>query len=51
MLTYTNPIYDRYFADPFVWRHEGTYYAIGTGRPEQRLALLGSRVHAGPVAR
>ena len=35
MLTYTNPVYDRYFADPFVWRHEGTYYAIGTGRPEQ----------------
>lgn len=30
-MTYTNPVHDRYFADPFVWRHEGTYYAVGTG--------------------
>ena len=26
-----NPVYGRYFADPFVFRHEGVYYAIGTG--------------------
>jgi beta-xylosidase len=29
--TYTNPVYDGYFADPFVWRHEDSYYAVGTG--------------------
>jgi beta-xylosidase len=27
------PVYDGYFADPFVWRHDGTYYAVGTGAP------------------
>jgi beta-xylosidase len=32
--TYTNPVYPKYFADPFVWRHDGTYYAIGTGPAE-----------------
>ncbi len=29
--TYTNPVYPEYFADPFVWQHQGTYYAISTG--------------------
>ncbi|MFN8528566.1 MAG: glycoside hydrolase family 43 protein [Anaerolineae bacterium] len=29
-LTYTNPVYQDYFADPFVLRHEGRYYAYGT---------------------
>ncbi len=28
--TYTNPVYDDYFADPFVIRHDGVYYAYGT---------------------
>jgi GH43 family beta-xylosidase len=32
--TYTNPVYKGYFADPFVWEHEGVYYAIGTGAAE-----------------
>jgi beta-xylosidase len=32
--TYTNPVYSGYFADPFVWQHEGVYYAIGTGAAE-----------------
>src|SRR5437879_8050329 len=32
--TYRNPVYPEYFADPFVWRHEGIYYAVGTGREE-----------------
>ncbi|MBD1913642.1 MULTISPECIES: glycoside hydrolase family 43 protein [unclassified Leptolyngbya] len=32
--TYTNPVYSQYFADPFVWQHEGIYYAIGTGPAE-----------------
>lgn len=30
-LTYATPVYDRYFADPFVLRHMGRYYAYGTG--------------------
>lgn len=34
MATYTNPVHDGYFADPFVWQHEGIYYAIGTGDTE-----------------
>jgi beta-xylosidase len=32
--THVNPVYPGYFADPFVWRHEDTYYAIGTGALE-----------------
>ncbi|PZV11442.1 MAG: glycoside hydrolase [Leptolyngbya sp.] len=32
--TYTNPVYLEYFADPFVWRHQDIYYAIGTGPAE-----------------
>ena len=28
--TYTNPVHDGYFADPFVLRHGGAYYAFGT---------------------
>jgi beta-xylosidase len=28
------PAYDGYFADPFVWKHEGVYYAVGTGARE-----------------
>lgn len=30
-ITYQNPVYDGYFADPFVWRVGQTYWAIGTG--------------------
>ena len=33
-LTYTNPVYPGYFADPFVWQHKGEYYAVGTGPAE-----------------
>jgi beta-xylosidase len=33
-IAYTNPVYPQYFADPFVWKFEGTYYAIGTGEDE-----------------
>lgn len=29
-----NPVYPEYFADPFVWQHQGVYYAIGTGPAE-----------------
>jgi GH43 family beta-xylosidase len=31
---YTNPVYQGYFADPFVWQYQGAYYAIGTGPAE-----------------
>jgi beta-xylosidase len=34
MRAYTNPVYSEYFADPFVWQHQGVYYAIGTGPAE-----------------
>jgi GH43 family beta-xylosidase len=30
-LTFQNPVYPDYFADPFVLEHEGVYYAFGTG--------------------
>ena len=33
-LLYTNPVHHDYFADPFVWRHQGVYYAVGTGPAE-----------------
>ena len=28
------PVFDGYFADPFVWQHKGIYYAVGTGARE-----------------
>jgi beta-xylosidase len=31
MTNYTNPVYPEVFADPFVLKHEGVYYAYGTG--------------------
>lgn len=30
-LNYKNPVWPGYFADPFVLRHQGMYYAYGTG--------------------
>ena len=30
-LTYTNPVWPGYLADPFVLKWEGEYYAYGTG--------------------
>lgn len=30
-ITYTNPVFSGYFADPFVLKHGDTYYAYGTG--------------------
>lgn len=29
-----NPVYQGYFADPFVWAADGRYYAVGTGNVE-----------------
>ena len=37
----SNPVYGSYFADPFVWRHENTYYAIGTGTLEASGKTIG----------
>src|SRR4051812_26566530 len=31
---HANPVYNTYFADPFVWKHNDIYYAIGTGALE-----------------
>lgn len=31
---YKNPVYSQYLADPFAWRHESRYLAIGTGAAE-----------------
>lgn len=30
-MKWQNPVYPHYFADPFVWKHENRYYAVGTG--------------------
>ena len=30
-MRWKNPVYPYYFADPFVWRHDGQYFAVGTG--------------------
>jgi len=32
--TYKNPVYAAYMADPYAWRHESAYFAIGTGSTE-----------------
>jgi beta-xylosidase len=32
--TRPRPVFSEYFADPFVWRHRGEYFAIGTGERE-----------------
>ena len=40
----TNPVYDGYFADPFVWEHDGMYYAVGTGAAEAWSGNRGGRV-------
>ncbi len=32
--THVNPVYGSYFADPFVWKHQEVYYAVGTGELE-----------------
>ena len=40
-LSYSNPVWDGYCADPFVLRHEGVYYAYGTGSDSGGYALAG----------
>lgn len=48
-MTYTNPVWPDYFADPFVLRWQGYYYAYGTGGPEASGGTPGGRVF--PVLR
>src|SRR6185503_1132605 len=36
MLKLRNPVYDGYFADPFVLKTRGMYYAYGTGHGPER---------------
>src|SRR5215475_184768 len=38
---HTNPVYGSYFADPFVWKFEDVYYAIGTGELEATGQTIG----------
>lgn len=33
-LVYANPVHAGYLADPFVWKHDGRYFAVGTGAEE-----------------
>jgi len=33
-IAYENPVFEGSFADPFVWRSDGVYYAVGTGQAE-----------------
>jgi len=39
--THTNPVYGSYFADPFVWKFQDVYYAIGTGELEANGQSIG----------
>jgi beta-xylosidase len=39
--THKNPVYAGYFADPFVWKFNDTYYAIGTGAADAGGKTLG----------
>jgi beta-xylosidase len=39
--THKNPVYAGYFADPFVWKFNGIYYAVGTGAADADGKTLG----------
>ncbi|WP_028050919.1 glycoside hydrolase family 43 protein [Cellulomonas sp. URHD0024] len=39
--TYRNPVWDGYFADPFVLRAEGRFWAFGTGGGEESQDVVG----------
>lgn len=42
--TYTNPVYDGYFGDPFILKHDGEYFAYGTvPREDLSIPVLHSR--------
>src|SRR5262245_30115313 len=40
---HVNPVYAGYFADPFVWKTDATYYAVGTGEEEANGCAAGTR--------
>lgn len=40
--TYTNPVWDGYLADPFVWKQGASWYAVGTGPGGAHDAALGA---------
>src|SRR2546423_10756454 len=55
-ITYTNPVYDGPFADPFVFRVGSTYYAVGSGDDEAdwspaKLTNARERAHVIPILR
>lgn len=41
-LRYRNPVHPAYFADPYVWRHAGEYFAVGTGPEEASGRVAGT---------
>ena len=41
--TYQNPVHDGYLGDPFVLKHNGEYYAYGTGPDVPSVPVLHSR--------
>src|SRR5829696_6207621 len=49
-VTVSNPVADGYFADPFVLRTHGAWYAYGTG-PEGNAAVTSSRGMAFEIRR
>lgn len=42
-IAYRNPVFGDYFADPFLFRHGGLWYAVGTGAEEAEGAAGGLR--------
>lgn len=45
-LSYTNPVWPHYFADPFVLRWRDTYYAYGTGPTREPASATGACIFA-----
>ena len=45
-LTYKNPVWPGYFADPFVLRWRGEYFAYGTGETREPAAADGASIFA-----
>jgi GH43 family beta-xylosidase len=37
-ISFANPVYSGYLADPYCWYHDGTYYAVGTGNGRDKTA-------------
>ena len=48
-LNYQNPLTEGYFADPFVWRHDELYFAIGTGATAPAPALASGQATVFPM--